>query len=495
MNILTAAYFICAVILTLYGINCHVLIALFKRRYRQRMAEDRRRLMEFYGGPVPVDRADAFAGWLPRVTTQLPLFNEINVSERLIDAAAAMVYPAGYHEIQVLDDSTDETRRAIAARVAELQRKGVDIKHIRRENRQGFKAGALRHGLNAASGDYLVIFDADFVPTRDFLLRSLPFFLQDPRIGFVQARWGHLNRDESLITRLQSIGIDGHFMIEQTARNSNALFLNFNGTAGVFRKQAILDAGNWQDDTLTEDMDLSYRIQLAGWLCRFLPELVAPAEIPSDINAFKSQQFRWAKGSIQTALKLLPRILVADFRPFAKLQAVMHLTHYLVHPLMLFLAVMALPVLLIGQPHVPAIFFLAFGALLIVSCTGPSRLYILAERLLKTPMNRTLGLMPLMICFGCGLAVNNSRAVLEALIGRKSHFVRTPKKGEKPRKTYRLRHNRLFVLEVLVGLWCLAGTAIYFASDLYLVGHFLLLYAAGYLGIGILSWYHGMKRS
>jgi cellulose synthase/poly-beta-1,6-N-acetylglucosamine synthase-like glycosyltransferase len=495
MKILIFLYFFCAVMLTLYGINCHIMIRLFKGRYHQRRAEDRRQLHEFYGGPIPLDSLGSFSGVLPRVTTQLPLFNEFNVSERLIDAAAAMVYPPGYHEIQVLDDSTDETRDTIAAKVAEWQQKGIDIKHVRRAHRDGFKAGALRCGLARAKGEYLVIFDADFVPPPDFLLRSLPFFLQDPRIGFVQARWGHLNREESFVTRLQSIGIDGHFMIEQSARNNNGLLMNFNGTAGIFRKQAVIEAGNWQSDTLTEDMDLSYRIQLSGWRCRYLVDLVAPAEIPSDINAFKNQQFRWAKGSIQTALKLMPRILRADFSLFAKIQAYLHLTHYLVHPLMLFLAVMAPPVLLSGPPRVPAALYLCFAALLVMSCSGPSRLYILAERCLNTPFIKTLAWIPLMICFGCGLAVNNTRAVIEAVIGRQSGFVRTPKKGQAPRKSYRPRRNRFFMLELLVGLWCLAATVIYFASDLYLVGHFLLLYATGYLSIGILSWYHGTKRT
>ncbi len=492
MKTLIFLYFMTAVLLAFYGINCHVMIHLFKRRFARRRIEDRAVISEFYGGPIPLNDPQPFASQLPTVTTQLPIFNELNVAGRLIDAAAAMVYPRGRHEIQVLDDSTDETRRIVAAKVAELRQKGVDIKHVTRPDRKNFKAGALRYGLERASGDFLAIFDADFVPPPDFLLKSIPFFIKDAGIGFVQGRWGHLNRDESFITRLQSIGINGHFMVEQSARNFSGLFMNFNGTAGIFRKTAVIDGGNWQGDTLTEDMDLSYRIQLAGWRCRFLIDLVAPAEIPSNINAFKSQQFRWAKGSIQTAKKLLPRILRADVSGFAKFQAFMHLTHYAIHPLMLFLTVMALPVLLGGHPRVTAVLFFAFGSLLVLSCSGPSRLYMVAEHALGKSRLKTLLLMPLMVCFGCGLAVNNSRAVLEALIGRKSEFIRTPKRGFSSAKRYLPARSSLYLTEIGVGVWCLVGMITYFFTDHFLVGHFLFLYAAGYLTIGILSWRHSI---
>jgi len=430
---------------------------------------------------------------LPVVTTQLPIYNERNVALRLIRAVAAFHYPGGKHEIQILDDSTDETRKIVAREVVSLRRKGVDITHITRDNREGYKAGALREGLKTARGDFTAIFDADFLPPPDFLLRSIPFFVEDEKLGFVQARWGHLNRNESLVTLLQSVGINGHFMIEQSARNGADLFLNFNGTAGVFRKRAVLEAGNWQDDTLTEDMDLSYRIQLAGWSCRYLLDLEAPAEIPGDINAFKSQQFRWAKGSIQTAIKLLPRVLRSTARPFAKFQAIMHLTHYMVHPLMLFLAVMALPMLLSSQLVLPPLAFLCFGLVLFASCSGPSRLYLTAERVLESSLLRTLAFLPAMVCFGCGLAVNNTRAVLEAVFGRKSGFIRTPKKGFSCLKSYAPPRSYRFVLEILIGLWCLVGTVVYFCSDHYLVGHFLFLYSAGFCSVGLLSWRHGRQ--
>lgn len=486
-------YFVCALLLTIYGMNAHVLVKLFKRRYPEHKQTDKDFLSSFYGQNPPFSHASDTAEMLPTVTTQLPVFNELNVVERLIDAVVAFQYPEGRHEIQVLDDSTDETCEAVAVKVAMLQQQGVNIHHILRENRKGFKAGALRNGLACAHGEFVAIFDADFVPPPDFLIRSMPFFSGQPRLGLVQARWGHLNRKENWVTRLQAIGINGHFMVEQGARSANRLFMNFNGTAGVFRKEAIIDAGNWQGDTLTEDMDLSYRLQLCGWRCRYLIDLVAPAEIPRNINAFKNQQFRWAKGSTQTAIKLMPRIWRSSFSPFAKFQAFMHMTHYIIHPLMLTLAILAPVILLQKASFLTGIGYFCFGALLLLSFTGPSRMYLVAEHALGRSYLHTLRLLPFMVCFGCGLAVNNSKAVMEALVGKSSPFVRTPKNGIRRQKAYRIKKNPLIYLELLLGAWCFIGVSLYFYSEHFLIGHFMLIYTVGFFYIGGLSWRHSQE--
>lgn len=478
-------YCIAAAILAVYGINCHILTYLYKKRLRQWKNNDHESLRIFYSKHLPKD--------LPKVTTQLPIYNEMNVAERIIDAVAAFEYPDGKHEIQVLDDSTDSTTEIIARKVQSLREAGIQIEHIRRSKREGFKAGALRYGMHKAHGEYLAIFDADFVPPPDFLLKTIPFFLMDPELGLVQGRWGHLNQDESLVTISQSIGINGHFIVEQSARNWNDLFMNFNGTAGIFRKVSILDAGNWQADTLTEDLDLSYRMQLAGWKCRYLIDVVAPAEIPANINAFKGQQFRWAKGSIQTAMKLLPRIWKSDSRIFKKVQATLHITHYIVHPLMVYLAIMAIPLLAKGRYDLPAAAFWVVGAILLLSTTGPSRLYWNAERYASRGRLKRLLALPFLACFGCGIAINNARAVLEGILGRKSEFIRTPKEGDHHKKNYKPRTSTLFLLEILAGLWCLCGTFLYFTAHYYLVGQFLLIYAVGFLFVGVTSYLHQVR--
>ena len=342
-------YMVCSLVLLAFGAQCYLLTYLFLRKRRQRVAAQRETMKYFY---VVTDE-----NHYPKVVTQLPMYNEKQVAQRVIEAAAAMDYPRSRHEIQVLDDSTDETVGYVDETVNRLRGQGYNVSIIRRTDRTGFKAGALQNGLKFTDAEFVAIFDADFVPSVDFLRRAMAFFINRPRLGLVQGRWTHLNKNASLITRGQAMGIDGHFMIEQAARSWNGLFMNFNGTAGVFRRTAIESSGGWQHDTLTEDMDLSYRMQLADWETEYVPDLTVPAEIPEDINAFKNQQFRWAKGSIQTAIKIIPLLARKKMSKFKFMQAVLHLTHYMVHPLMLILAMLTMPVLYFVKVNLPLAWF------------------------------------------------------------------------------------------------------------------------------------------
>ena len=481
--IVIGVYFLTALILMAYGLNCYVMVFLFQRGRKE--AEIRRRhILSRYG------QVNCARDW-PKVTTQIPIYNEYNVAARVMGAVARMDYPAGRHEIQVLDDSTDETRELIDQTARALRKEGHDVHVIRRKNRQGFKAGALAEGLNSAEGELIAIFDADFAPPPDYLKRVVPFFLENDRLGLVQARWGHLNRKKSLLTRVQSIGIDGHFMIEQSARNWSGLFMNFNGTAGIWRKDAIQESGGWQWDTLTEDMDLSYRVQFHGWHTLFVPDVVVPAEIPEDVGAFKSQQFRWAKGSIQTALKLLPQIFASDAPTFKKVEAFFHLTHYLVHPLMVIMALLALPVLMmLAFSPSPATFtFLAI--LLIMAMAAPSTLYLASQRAVcGKGWWRRMVYVPFLVAVGIGIALSNTRAVLEAVMGRESPFVRTPKRGDREVMTYRIRLPWSGILEIILGVYCAGSLAFYLAAGKYLVGPFLAAYASGFLFVGLLTLAH-----
>lgn len=479
--ILVALYLAAAAALLLFGLNCYVMVALW---WRRRGALARRNAEVFAWARGQPDAA------LPRVTTQVPLFNEANVAERVLRAVAALDYPRDRHQIQVLDDSTDETRGLVARVVAELRAAGHDIAVWRRTDRHGFKAGALAAGLTGATGELVAIFDADFVPPRDFLRRLVPFFQRDARLGVVQARWGHLNAATSLLTRAQAMGIDGHFTIEQAARAGGGLLMNFNGTAGVWRVRAIADAGGWSADTLTEDLDLSYRAQLAGWGAHFVTEVVVPGELPADIVAFKSQQFRWAKGSLQTAVKLLPRLLASRLTPWVKLQAALHLTHYAIHPLMLLVAVLA-PLVAQGFPLALAPGWLAVVAGgLLVALAAPSALYVASQRALH-PRSwwRQLRWLPGMVALGVGLAVANARAAFEVAAGRPSAFVRTPKQGGgRPRHAYRAENPALPWIEALCGLYCAGAATLNLSLGRFLVAPFLVVYAAGFLGVAVAGW-------
>jgi len=480
--LITIVYCIAAVGLMLYGFNCYIMTVLFLRKKTNAKSE-RNEILRDYG-------LDTYNGEFPYVTTQIPIFNEYNVAERVIRAACRMIYPENKHEIQVLDDSTDETSGLIDYVAAELKKLGHDIKVIRRTKRIGFKAGALANGLDRAKGDLVAVFDADFVPPKDYLSKTVPFFLSDNCLGLVQARWGHLNRRSSLLTRVQSIGIDGHFMVEQSARCWNGLFMNFNGTAGVWRKQAISDAGGWQWDTLTEDIDLSYRVQLSGWKTAYLLDLVVPAEIPEDVSAFKSQQFRWAKGSIQTAIKLMPRVLDSKIPTFKKIEAFFHLTHYMVHPLMVTLAVLAFPVITSFQMNISESLFAFILLALILAMSAPSTLYLVGTRFSHQDWFKHIIFLPFLVIAGIGIAVSNSIAVFEAFIGKESAFIRTPKRGDRQLKKYKIYNPGTAFMEILLGLYCTMSFSSYLIEGKFLIGPFLAIYAAGFLFIGLLTIAH-----
>ncbi len=474
MWLIAGIYLIGNIGLMTYGLNCYIMLFLSKQGWIKAQAARNNRFL-------PDDQ-------LPPVTTQIAVYNEVNVAERVMRAACAMRYPAGKHEIQVLDDSNDETVEVIDRVAAELRGQGHDVQILRRPNRYGFKAGALAEGVRKARGEMIAVFDADFVPPPDFLTQIVPYFMSNEKLGFAQARWGHLNRTRSLLTLAQAIGIDGHFLVEQPARSGSGLYLNFNGTAGVWRKTAIEAGGGWSWDTLTEDLDLSYRVQFAGWQALYLPDLVVEAELPEDVNAFRSQQFRWAKGSIQTVIKLFPQLVKADVSVFKKIQAVLHMTGYMVHPLMLTLSVLALPILTISSHfELPRYVYAILALPLALSIVAPSTLYSVGQIKASPHWKKRILLMPLLMVVGVGMALSNTRAILEAAFGKESEFVRTPKRGGREIKAYRMKMPWAGVFEVLLGAYCTYTLFVYVMASKLGVSPFLAIYAAGFLFIGLLT--------
>jgi len=365
---------------------------------------------------------------LPLITVQLPLFNELYVAERLIRSVAAFDYPKDKLEIQVLDDSTDETKDLVKKLVEELKGKGLQIYHVDRPDRKGFKAGALQCGLEIAKGDLITIFDADFLPEPNFLLEIIPHF-RDPEIGVVQARWGHVNKDYSLLTRLQAFGLDAHFTVEQGGRNQAGSFINFNGTAGVWRKTCIIDAGGWSDDTLTEDLDLSYRAQLKGWKFKFLEDLVAPAELPVIMPAIKSQQYRWNKGAAETAKKNLKQVFNSNFRFINKFHAFFHLFNSSIF-LFLFLAgLLSIPMLYIKYNNPELTLYFNLGSIFLIGFFSISYFYWIANKRVqpKNYIKYYLKTYPVFLTITMGLSLHNTLAVSEGLLGTRTPFIRTPK--------------------------------------------------------------------
>ena len=479
--VLLLPYIASGLVLFTYGVNCYWQLGFFLRGRQMLREQDRRaRILEAKLWKDPRS--------LPVVTTQIPLFNEYNVAERVIEAVAKIDYPKERHQIQVLDDSTDETAALVNEIAAGLRDRGHWIEVLHRVDRSGFKAGALRRGLDSAAGEFVAIFDGDFVPRKDFLRKTLPLLVGDAGLGLVQGRWDHLNPTDNLLCRAQVLGIDGHFSIEQAARASNRLFLNFNGTAGIWRKKAIFDAGNWEGDTLTEDMDLSYRAQLAGWRLTFRSEAAVPAELPSSFTAFKSQQFRWAKGSIQTARKLYPRVWRSG-RPFiARLQAFFHLTHYVIHPAIVLVALLSLPVLFILPERVglPVRIFAVLG--IFVAALGPNTLYLFSQRFLHPrDWRRRILLLPILTAVGLGISVSNARAVIEGIIGVRSEFVRTPKKGSLNAVPYHAKASWVTGIELFLAGYCALSFGLYCWMGAWGITPFLFLYAIGYGFVGIRS--------
>ncbi|MSO53275.1 MAG: glycosyltransferase, partial [Acidobacteria bacterium] len=396
-TLILALYFFVLLILAVYGWHRYYLVYIYMKHKHEQ--------------PVPKATFDD----LPVVTIQLPLYNEMYVVDRLIDAVCQIEYPREKLEIQVLDDSTDETRQITELAVRRHALQGVDIKYLHREDRTGYKAGALDEGLKVCRGEYVAIFDADFIPKPDFLMRSVHYFT-DPKVALVQARWGHINEDYSLLTKIQAVLLDAHFVLEHGSRNRGGCFFNFNGTAGIWRKEAIADGGGWQHDTLTEDLDLSYRTQLKGWQFVFVQDHVAPAELPVEMNAFKSQQHRWAKGSIQTFMKLMPRILQSD-QPFKiKAEAFFHLSANFNYPLMVVLSVLMGPSMVIRYNMGWYEMLLIDIPLFFAATASVANFYMVCQReLYPHTWTERLKYLPILMSIGIGLAVNNTKAVFEAL--------------------------------------------------------------------------------
>jgi cellulose synthase/poly-beta-1,6-N-acetylglucosamine synthase-like glycosyltransferase len=474
-----AAYYAVLSVLALYGGHRGLMVWLYYRHRKH----------------APRPEADPAA--LPRVTVQLPIYNEVYVVDRLVDAVATLDYPRELLEIQILDDSTDETRDAARRAADRVRARGFSITHRTRERREGFKAGALQAGMEAAAGEFLLILDADFVPQPALLRECLPHFA-DPGVGMVQVRWDHLNRDYSALTRVQAILLDGHFVIEHTARHRSGRFFNFNGTAGIWRRTCIEDAGGWQSDTLTEDLDISYRAQLKGWRFVYLKDSAAAGEVPVDIHGFKSQQYRWTKGSVQTARKILPWVWRSRLPWKVKSEAFFHLTNNVSYPLVVLLALLMVPAMAIRerigwQRLVVLDFPLLFGATFSFLA-----FYVSSQRELGRPGPATFRSLPFLLSLGVGLSVHNARAVLEAVFGRSTDFTRTPKyriegaSGEWKSKKYRAERSFSFVGETILAAYFLVSLGFAIRFGYWTAIPFLLVFFNGFactVGLSLASWW------
>lgn len=488
--ILFILYIIDVLFLFLYGTHLYVMLYLYKKNKDKCLS---------YIEKKPIDLASTPIEKIPEVAIQLPIYNEFYVVDRLLESMTLIKWPKEKLYIQVLDDSTDETTQKIERKVKLLKEQGYNIEHIHRNHREGHKAGALKEGLNKIKAEFIAIFDSDFIPNPDILIKTIPYF-DDPKIGMIQTRWGHINRNYSVLTYAQSFGIDGHFVIEQVARNGAGLWMNFNGTAGIWRKKCILEAGNWESDTLTEDFDLSYRAELAGWKFKYFMDIENPAELPSTMQSFKSQQFRWCKGSIQTAIKLIPRIIQAKIPLKIKLEAIIHLSNYSVHPLMILNILLTLPLVLIEKWSsfkykdftTEFIFFVAF--ILSLSTFAPSVFYLYSQKELNRKWYKHILAMPILMIIGTGIAVSNTKAFLEALLRKNSIFQRTPKYRIESKKDILFKRQRyiqkidpLIVLEFLFFIYCVITAYYAYLYNKYLIIPFMIIYAIGFFYVIYLS--------
>jgi len=462
-----ALYFGVLAALTLYGAHRWYLLWLFARHRGD--------------APRPLAHFDD----APRLTVQVPLFNEMYVARRVIDAVASIDWPADRLEIQILDDSTDETVAIAGEAVASWRTRGRDIVHLRRDSRAGYKAGALAAGLARASGEFVAVFDADFVPQPSFA-RALMDHFTDPGVGMVQARWGHLNRDSSLLTRAQSMLLDGHFVVEHAARNRSGRFFNFNGTAGIWRRACIEAAGGWQDDTLTEDLDLSYRAQLRGWRFVFVHDAVAPAELPVEISAFKSQQHRWAQGSVQTAIKLLPTIMRSSLPRRVKIESVFHLTANAGYVLMVALSLLIGPAVWLRRGIDARELALVDLPLIMGSLLSITAFYLVSQREAYGRWRDAARYVPVLMAVGIGISVNNARAVVAGLFPGKVAFRRTPKYalddgGALAGRRYRARRSPDTWIELALGVYFVGLVVAALADGLWGAVPFLALFAGGFM--------------
>src|SRR5579859_2030262 len=473
-------YFIVLTLLAGYGIHRYILVYLYYKHRKNRTTEPAAHFED-----------------LPRITVQLPIFNEQYVVERLLEAVCKLDYPRDKLDIQVLDDSTDETVNVARGLVERYAAVGNPITYHHRTNRHGYKAGALAEGMESAKGEFIAIFDADFTPPEDFLMRTIHHFT-DPKIGMVQTRWTHINRNYSFLTEVEAILLDGHFVLEHSGRARTGLFFNFNGTAGLWRRKAIEEAGGWQHDTLTEDTDLSYRAQLKGWKFIYLQDVECPAELPVEMTAFKTQQARWAKGLIQTSKKILPQVLKSDQRFHVKLEAWYHLTANLSYPLMIVLSVLLLPAMIIRFYQGWFQMLYIDLPLFMASTFSISSFYLVSQReLFPRSWPRALLYLPFLMALGIGLTITNTKAVMEALFGIKTAFKRTPKyriekRGQVPQAgQYRKRLGIVPWIELLIGSYFALTIWYAIVNENYFTVPFLLLFVLGYWYTGLMSLLEG----